>query len=434
MELSTGLIVEAERNNRISSISYLEEKAETANLKKLKIGIWVYFVLWLTEGALRKWVFPSLATPLLIVRDPVAIWLLYIAWKNNTFPTNKYVLTLFVITIISVVSAVLIGHGSLLVALYGARIYIIHFPVAFIIGQTFDRTDVLKIGKVVLWLTVPMAILIYLQFYSPQSAFVNRGVGDDIKGAGFQGALGYFRPPGVFSFETGNNQFFSFVAAFVLYFLLNQKEVWRYLLFAAAAGLLIAIPLSISRTLVAQVGICVIFLLSFILRNSKYLGRFIAAGLVLLLLVLVLSNTSFIQTPIDALTTRISNADASEGGIGNTAKRLLADIDVPFQTLDFPFFGYGIGMGTNAGAKILVGSADRFLVAEGEWGRVIGEMGFIMGGILLFTRISVSYRMLVECYKKYLVSKFCSGTMGSANNARFFDFGSRLYNCGAKFF
>ncbi len=35
----------------------------------LKKGIWLYFFLLLFEGALRKWVLPSLSAPLLIVRD-----------------------------------------------------------------------------------------------------------------------------------------------------------------------------------------------------------------------------------------------------------------------------------------------------------------------------------------------------------------------------
>ena len=41
--------------------------------KYLKIGIWIYFYLLIFEGALRKWFLPSLATPLLVVRDPVAL-------------------------------------------------------------------------------------------------------------------------------------------------------------------------------------------------------------------------------------------------------------------------------------------------------------------------------------------------------------------------
>jgi hypothetical protein len=39
-------------------------------------------------------------------------------------------------------------------------------------------------------------------------------------------------------------------------------------------------------------------------------------------------------------------------------------------------------MGTNAGAKILTGSTN-FLVSEGEWGRVTGERGILLGEVII---------------------------------------------------
>ena len=51
-----------------------EEKIlKPATDNSLKIAIWLYLLLWIFEGALRKWILPSLATPLLVVRDPIAI-------------------------------------------------------------------------------------------------------------------------------------------------------------------------------------------------------------------------------------------------------------------------------------------------------------------------------------------------------------------------
>jgi len=35
--------------------------------------IWIYFFLLIFEGALRKWIAPSLANVLLVVRDPVLL-------------------------------------------------------------------------------------------------------------------------------------------------------------------------------------------------------------------------------------------------------------------------------------------------------------------------------------------------------------------------
>ena len=164
----------------------------------LKKGIWVYFFLLIFEGGLRKWVLPALASPLLIVRDPVAIWLLYTAWKYNEMPSNNYIMGMLIITVLSFFTAITLGHGSIWVAVYGARIFLFHFPLIFLIGKIFNRDDVIKLGNIMLWIAIPMLFLIALQFNSPQSAFVNKGIGADSVGGGFSGALGYFRRPELF--------------------------------------------------------------------------------------------------------------------------------------------------------------------------------------------------------------------------------------------
>ena len=55
-------------------------------IKKL---IWTYFLLLLFEGALRKWFLPGLSQGLLIVRDPIAIWIYFLAFQQNIFPLEN---------------------------------------------------------------------------------------------------------------------------------------------------------------------------------------------------------------------------------------------------------------------------------------------------------------------------------------------------------
>src|SRR5690606_20856043 len=118
---------------------------------------------------LRKWVLPGLSTPLLIVRDPVAIWLLITAMSRGLLRFNLYLTSMIAIGIIASIATLLVGHGNLFVTLFGARTFLLHFPLIFVIGSVFNRDDVIKIGKVTLWIAIPMALLIALQFYSPQS-------------------------------------------------------------------------------------------------------------------------------------------------------------------------------------------------------------------------------------------------------------------------
>src|SRR5690606_8418654 len=190
----------------------------------LKRGVWLYFLLLVFEGALRKWFFPALAAPLLIVRDPVALTLLAIAYHKGLFPKNIFVIGFISTGFISFFLTLLIGHGNLFVAIYGLRILVIHVPFLFLVGKIFRQYDVVKIGKAMLWIAIPMTVLIAIQFYSPQSAWVNRGVGGDMEGAGFSGAMGYFRPPGTFSFTNGTTLFYGMLTPFVTYFWLQQRK------------------------------------------------------------------------------------------------------------------------------------------------------------------------------------------------------------------
>lgn len=365
----------------------------------IKKGIWLYLLLLLFEGALRKWFLTSLATPLLVIRDPLALWIVYMVWAKGWFPRSVYLTGMLTVGALGIVTAIVFGHGSFPVAIYGARILLIHFPLMFAIGKVFDHDDVVEVGKVLLLISIPMAILIALQFYSPQSAWVNRGIGGDSEGAGFSGALGFFRPPGTFSFTNGNSYFFGLVACYVLYFWLNTKYVNRMVLIAASVAVIMALPLSISRYLLFTISISVVFALVASARNSQYTGRMVTATIVLFLGIMVLSQFSFFQTAVEAFTARFDRASNSEGGLeGTLGDRYFGGLTAPFQNLgQMPFFGYGLGMGTNVGSQLLTGKVS-YLITEGEWGRLIGELGPLMGITAILIRVGLSIKLAIRSF------------------------------------
>ncbi len=373
--------------------------------KWMKYGIWIYFFLLIFEGALRKWFFPSLATPLLLIRDPIAIYLIISLWKKGQLPFIPYLAAMVLIGILAFITALLFGHGNIPVAIFGTRILIIQFPLIFVIGKVFDGEDVIKIGKVLLWLAIPMTILITLQFYSPQSAWVNRGVGGDLEGAGFDGgAFGFFRPPGTFSFTTGTSQFYALTGCFIFYFWLNPKGISRIILIAATAGLLAAIPLSISRALLGHVIITIIFVIIAISLNIKHLGKLLLGFVGGLIALTVLMQTGFFQNATEVFISRIESANSVEGGMeGVLVDRYLGGM-VGALTVksDLPFFGYGIGMGTNAGSVLMTGEKI-FLVSEGEWGRLIGELGSLLGIIVILLRLGISGNLAVASFNKLTI-------------------------------
>ena len=349
-------------------------------LRRLKQGIWLYFFLLIFEGALRKWFLPSLSAPLLIIRDPLVIALLFLAWKRGIFPNNVFWIWMIFISVISGITTLLVGHGNFFVAIYGARITLLHFPLLFVIGNIFTYKDVIKMGKITLLIAIPMTVLIAMQFYSPQSAWVNRGVGGDLSGSGFSGALGFFRPAATFSFTIGTSLFYSFVGCFVIFFWISRENINKALLIVATAAFLASIPLSISRYLFFQTVLTLAFAAFIFMKKPKVIGKFIIAGFGVFGLFLIFNNFGFFQTAIEVLTTRFENASESEGGLeGTLINRFLGGLLVALvDSTEMPLFGLGMGMGTQAGAKLLTGERG-FIIAEGEWARIVGEMGPILG-------------------------------------------------------
>ncbi|WP_237144076.1 hypothetical protein [Pontibacter pamirensis] len=377
------------------------ETSSKSDLLLLRRGVWLYFFLLLFEGALRKWFLPGLATPLLIVRDPLALWLVLSVWQKGLLPSNIFMAGMITVGVLGMFTAVFVGHGNIFVALYGARIFFIHFPFIFVIGRVFNRADVLKLGKYTLWIAIPMTVLIALQFYSPQSAWVNRGVGGDLSGAGFGGAMGYFRPPATFSFTNGTTLFYGLVACFVFYFWFQLKGINRLVLIVATVALLAAIPLSISRTLFFQVIISLIFSIVAASRDSRYFGRMVLSCLAGFITLAILSQTIFFQTATEAFFARFDSANKQEGGLdGVLFDRYLGGlIGALTNSSEIPFFGYGLGMGTNVGSMLLAGK-QVFLIAEEEWARTVGELGPLLGLSVIALRLGLSIKLTQACYYK----------------------------------
>jgi hypothetical protein len=378
----------------------LEGSENNKRLKYLKYGVWAYFLLLIFEGALRKWILPGLATPLLIIRDPIAIWLLFQSMRYGIFKPGFYVYALWSLTGVAFLTTILFGHGDPTVALYGARIFAFHFPLIFVIARIFNRKDVINVGKWLLWISIGMTFLIGLQFFSPQSAWINRGIAGDSAGSGFSGSGGYYRVPGTFSFTNGLSLFYGFAASFIFYFWIDNKDkkIPQYLLLFSTLSLLAAIPLSISRTILFEVAMSIMFLIVVAIRNPKFLGSLVAIFVIGFLLVLGLSFFPFFQTSTGAFTERFTTANDSEGGLvqGVFIDRFLGGM-VGAITSDEtpPFWGKGLGMGTSAGAKLLTGDAD-FLISEGEWGRMIGEMGLILGFSFIFLRLYLIFQLMTK--------------------------------------
>lgn len=374
-------------------------------------GIWIYIFLLIFEGALRKWFLPSLATPLLLVRDPIAIWLTIVGLQKGWIKSG-YAKTMMVVTSISFILTLAVGHHNLFVALFGWRIYFFHFPMIFVMGKVLTKTDLLKIGQFFLWMSIPMTVLIFIQFHSPQTAWVNMGVGGEGT-AGFAGAMGYMRPPGTFSFTSGYIMFQAVVGCYLLYYLLMNNTLppqYRFpksILIILIGCYLLSIPTSISRTNLFQTCIFLLFLFVAAIRKNKLKTKFLKFTFIVIIAGIIVYLSGLGGTSIDAFTERLDNANEIEGGVkGVIGDRYVGGFLGALINFQIPVFGYGIGLGTNVGARLMGGNMYSFgFNAENEWSRTIGECGMLLGFIIIGIRLCFALDVWKRAYN-ILVKRF----------------------------
>ena len=374
-------IRQSKRSKAASAVS----AAGTVLIRKL---IWVYIILWLIEGGLRRWFLPGLASPLLLVRDPVVIAIYWLAVSDGLFPFNAFFTWGVFLAVLTMVNAMVMGHGNFLVALYGARCDFLHVPLIFIMGKVLRQKDIIALAKVALCIAVPFTVLLVAQFYQPQDAWVNRGLGGNTEGAGFDGALDRYRPPGTFSFITGPSLLYPLLTACWFALLLNRQfPLWMML--ASGGAILVSIPISISRTLFLNVllvaGTGVAALVAGGRFSLKLAAQLVAVGLTLYLLA---GQSHVFKDGMEAFSARWEMATTEQGGFKTAiVDRMLEDLVGNLGTVKG--YGTGTGFSTNVGQKSLTAQLG-FGGSEGEWGRLIYDNGYVLGGMLIFYRVALA--------------------------------------------
>jgi hypothetical protein len=83
-------------------------------------------------------------------------------------------------------------------------------------------------------------------------------------------------------------------------------------------------------------------------------------------------------------------ASGSDGDAwGSLIGRVTGGFTQPFKSAAYaPFFGNGIGVGSNVGARLLSGRVG-FLLAEDEWSKIFMELGPILGAAFIGFRVFI---------------------------------------------
>lgn len=353
-------------------------------LQNLKRLLWLYFWLLIFEGALRKWILPSLSTPLLLVRDPVVLLIYAMAAANGIFPRNAFIRWTLVLAVLSFLAS-FAGIGNLKVTLYGLRTNFLHLPLIFLIPKIFGLEDVKKVGRWLLILSVPMALLAVQQFRSSPDARINAGAGGELGGQ-LTAALGKIRPSGLFSFVTGMVSYLALVAAYLFCHFLDGKNYPRVLVIVSIPAMVLSIGVSGSRSAVASVVLVLLMAVFVCVRRGAFSTAFLKYALAIYLVYAGLSLFAFFREGLMVQRTRFEGGGGiHEGLIERFFGELMASVEAGSTA---PLLGLGLGLGTNAGAGLVSGSR-QFLLSEDEWGRVILESGPILGGAFIVLRFGI---------------------------------------------
>jgi len=365
---------------------------------------WAFIFSCLFSAVFRRWITPWLSQPLAVSCDAVAV--IGIAYCYNRISVSLINVIGILIGVTCVSSAMTFGHHDLFVAIMGANIYFWFTPFTLNVSMDLDKKIALKAGKLMIYMLIPVVASTIWQFLTPQSSFINRGIGGSEEGVGFgAGEFGIARPAGIFSFTAALTDYYAICLSFLLYFLFTEDDVMckREKLFFALSVIvyLISIPISISRTHLVQslyvLGYCLIFGISGKKRIAM-IGKFVLASLAIVCICAITRplywNTPFVQ----AFASRLTEANAVEGGLGNSMYN--RTFGYAMRALEGgTIWGGGIGAYTNLGFNRLYGGFDHFneIVADStemEWGRLVSECGVILGLIAIAFRITFAVYLI----------------------------------------
>lgn len=390
------------------------------SLDKFKKAFWLYLVLIFVEGAMRKWFMPSLSNVWMMCREPIVIWtvLSLIGTQNLRSRVAK---AFMIIGCIMMFTTLTLGHQNVWVAFYGFRIWFFHIPYIFIMSNKLNREDLIRICKFLILVFIPMTVLYVMQWGAPPSSILNASIGGGVEEKGVQAAYGAVRPSGTFGHCVGSSYYNPLIVSLfcVALFSFYYKHIFskkHFLIFAVAVVL--CLITSVSRGAVIQSILTILFIASIttILGNTKTFTKTIVGVIGLFLLFLVLSNVSIEGKSITApITYRFEMAAKQEGGTSGVMSTRVLE---PYKfwndkgiLLDPPFFGYGLGAGSNFGTQTLH-IVNSFYSDSQAWGLgehssqiVTNEMGFLFGGIVFVLRMGFCMFLFFSCIKKLKQNK-----------------------------
>lgn len=370
--------------------------------------VFVVYGLLFLEGSIRKWLLPQYGQYIYFVRDPFLLWAYVVATQQGLWPRRSpwfaIVVGMGALGLLLIAVQIALGGVTdtrLLLAFQGYRSYFLYIPLAFLVGAQFRASDLKRLYRLTLWLAIPIAVLVVLQFVSAPNAPINVGIASDeeYQFHGLTQTVEHTRPLGPFSSGAAQQQFVATAFAIVLALFIAPAAMrpMRLLSLAAAgAAVLVCTGLSGSRGTVLECAMSVVFGLL-----VGLLGRGGALKSRALLWTAALTTSALLLYPIvlpegyASLMSRWTAADKVESrafSLGVAGRALYGLVDFTRLIETVPAFGYGLGYGSNASITLgaEVDGIKPGLLAETDFSRHMVDLGPAFGLAFIGFRLAIT--------------------------------------------
>jgi len=314
----------------------------------------LFGVLIIAQGALRKWIFPSLATPLYLAKDTALIGsLLILGWSR--FQLARPLRSTFLpvlwggFAVIVVLQAFNLNVPSLAVSILGIRSYLLYSTLLILLPQALQRVQRPKRVLLVVSLTliVPVLLLGMYQYSQSPESWINTYVGDRSTTVA---VLSRPRITGTFSYIGGMAAFTSyslFLSAGMLLAGLQYQERFYQLLGGGLLVLaLVVAPMNGSRGVVLGPLIPLPFVLYALFRRRRGLAVFASLLLLAGIGAYVASESEWFMQGWELIEERMDNPARQEARV----QSFLTD---PIQKVSVGgILGYGAGSTHQAAAAL----------------------------------------------------------------------------------
>lgn len=353
----------------------------------------------IVEGALRKWLFPEFGQAIYFGKDLLLLGA-YAGFYGPrlvkrrallvSHPANGLLALLGLLAVLQLANPLL---PNLAVGLFGLRAYLIYVPLMYLAPHVFRDTQALR--RCWTWyliLALVPLLLGIIQFWSPADSGLNRYAAEDelAPGVAVFGSTAKPRIIGTFAYITGYTTYLTLIflmgVSWVIFERRKGAPWWLYGVLALALANLVMTG-SRGPFLILGASAVVLFALAWLARGRPV--RRVVSTACVSLPILCLVVAGLFPEAVTAFAERVEGTEDLGG-------RLVGTIANPVWALSAAgVAGYGVGNTHQARVFLTSGEISDTLPppAEGEWERIILEIGPLGFVLVLLTRILVAVRL-----------------------------------------